>query len=663
MRTIEARAVISAKDATGMVFSAIAQKISNLTATARNANSAAASAARRAGSIEVAAAGAGRASARASTAATVAAGRAAAASAAAARFGVAGAGAGLGMAGLGGIGTAAGAVYLGQKSVRRYAETDMAITRIGITADATDAEIGKLNRSIAGLSAQTGKSFDEVTSGLESLVAGGMDLPQALPALPAIAKTAQAAGAEVKDMATTALALNQSLGISTDKMQGAFDTLVTGGKAGKFELKDMARYMASMAPQAAAIGLKGEEGLKRIVAVLQTIRAGSGTTEEAASSFSDLLGKMETDETANKFKKFGIDIRKELDASRKSGKDLIQTFTEMTEKALKGDLSKLPLLAGDKEMRRAVLALLSYKNVLDDVTNRLKNSGGAGATDLERALDRPQVALDKLSASLDVVLQKLGSSLWDKGAGSLVKGADRVLQWLAENDERTEGEKARDEIKRRREEPLQRDIEATKEQLRKGEEAAKRSGGPGRLPHQKRENRPQSETDALMQSPALQALRLKLFELEGRLRAQTPEEMGPLFTDKEREVMEEVDRERRRGEALSNMGKDRTGKRITATGKMGWKTSAPNDGSAGENNILDLPSKPVTAELTGSAEVSGETTVKVEVEVKPSSELLNAIASAKNATAQMRGQLNANGPGSTGRSSPDAAAPSPPISY
>ncbi|MCG6204200.1 phage tail tape measure protein [Rhodopseudomonas sp. HC1] len=655
MRTIEARAVISARDATGMVFSAIAQKISRLTATARNANTAAAGAARRAGAVEAAAAGAGRATGRASAAASVSAGRAAAAAAAAARFGAAGVGAGLGMAGIGGLATAAGGVYLGQKSVRRYAETDMAITRIGITADATDAEIQQLNRSISGLSSQTGKSFDDVTSGLESLVAGGMDLPQALPALPAIAKTAQAAGAEVKDMATTALALNQALGISTSKMDAAFDTLVVGGKAGKFELKDMARYMASMAPQAAAIGLKGEEGLKRIVAVLQTIRAGSGTTEEAASSFSDLLGKMETDETANKFKKFGIDIRKEMDKSRKSGKDLIQTFVEMTEKALKGDLSKLPLLAGDKEMRRAVLALLSYKNVLDDVTNRLKTSGGAGATDLERALDRPQVALDKLSATLDVVLQKLGSKLWANGGSAVVGGANRILREIIEEDEKPEVQKAREALARRRRAPLERERREIDQKIDVIEKA-----GDSKNPTWRERMRGHPGAD---REKILGELRLRKFEIDGALSAQTPEEMGPIFSEKELEVLQEVDRERRRGQALSDMGKNKTGKRVTATGKMGWKTPAPNDGRAGENNILDLPSKSVTAELTGSAEVSGETTVKVEVEVKPSSELLNAIATAKNTTAQMRGQLNTNGPGSTGKSSPDAAAPAPPISY
>lgn len=54
----------------------------------------------------------------------------------------------------------------------------------------------------------------------------------------------------------------------------------------------------------------------------------------------------------------------------------------------------------------------------------------------------------------------------------------------------------------------------------------------------------------------------------------------------------------------------------------------------------------VKAELTGSAEVKGEVTVRIEAP-----ELLRAYANA----ARVSGTLNANGPGSTGKSSPDAS--------
>ncbi|MGY4472848.1 hypothetical protein [Bradyrhizobium sp. USDA 3364] len=60
----------------------------------------------------------------------------------------------------------------------------------------------------------------------------------------------------------------------------------------------------------------------------------------------------------------------------------------------------------------------------------------------------------------------------------------------------------------------------------------------------------------------------------------------------------------------------------------------------------------VTATLTGSAEVHGEAKLIVEA----GSELLSIVQEAKQAI-KLAGQLNTSGPGSTGKSSPDAAAP------
>jgi len=60
----------------------------------------------------------------------------------------------------------------------------------------------------------------------------------------------------------------------------------------------------------------------------------------------------------------------------------------------------------------------------------------------------------------------------------------------------------------------------------------------------------------------------------------------------------------------------------------------------------------VTAQLTGSGEMHGE----AELTVKAGSELLSVVEQAKQVI-RMAGQFNASGPGSTGKSSPDAAAP------
>lgn len=61
----------------------------------------------------------------------------------------------------------------------------------------------------------------------------------------------------------------------------------------------------------------------------------------------------------------------------------------------------------------------------------------------------------------------------------------------------------------------------------------------------------------------------------------------------------------------------------------------------------------VTAALTGSAEVKGEAKLTIGV----SSQFITLVERAEQAI-KLAGSLHANGPGSTGKSSPDAAAPS-----
>jgi hypothetical protein len=65
----------------------------------------------------------------------------------------------------------------------------------------------------------------------------------------------------------------------------------------------------------------------------------------------------------------------------------------------------------------------------------------------------------------------------------------------------------------------------------------------------------------------------------------------------------------------------------------------------------------LTATLTGSEDVKGEVTGRFEV--VPGSALLSLVESVQQMKIGLSGTLNANGPGSLGHSSPDAAAPAP----
>lgn len=615
---IEAKAILSAADKTGGIFSRIAAKIRGVNAAAANANRTAAATSR----MSVLA-------------------QRAAASSAAANAGVYAASARV-------LGPAAVALG-GAKAFKSFADTDLAVTRIGITADATDEQIRTLQASMRDLAFQSGKSFAEVRDGMDSLVAGGMNLPEALPALPAIAKTAQAAGAEIRDMATTTLALNQNLGIATDKMQSAFDILVKGGKAGKFELKDMARFFPSIAPAAVAAGMKGEQGLMRIVAALQTIRAGTGTTEEAAASLQNIFAKMESEKTTGAFKAFGIDLRSEMAKARKEGKDLLSVFIELTERATKGDLSKIPQLFSDMEFARGMRALLSFRKLNADVMEQLRNAAGASELDFQRVMKSPAIAVNQLSESFSRLGTSIGYAI--EQAGKLVDegGTSGILGKVAgyfeklADDEFNVNERAekyhRDVLRKTQIDRLD-GIIANQEKLladpKRSAAAADRyrfafPGAP--MP---------AGLDQQAATRALHEARLKKFELLMERHLDDMPKLPELFAGGELKRMrenlemrlaaqEEIDRERRRGIARS-----------------------PSlQGEAGGASMLSGEPGPVTAELTGEADVKGEATVIVKIEAP---ELIRAYHNAQQAM-EVVGKLRTtnNGPGSTGRSSPDAA--------
>jgi len=404
-RRIEAQAVLSAKDVTGGVFERLTQKFRRLSSAAEQAERRSAGAVARSGTAIAASAGA---AARARGGGALAAGMGASAA---------------GMAGR--VIAPTAMAYGGVRAFQRFASVEEALLRIGITADASDEQIKEMEGSLRGLAIGTGKSFTEVAGGVDALVTGGLELQKALQAIPAIAKTAQASGSEIADVSNSTLALTQNLGIAADKMQSAFDIMVAGGKAGKFELKDMARYLPSIIPAAVAVGMKGEEGLKRLVTALQVVRAGTGSTEEAASSMSNVFAKMESEQTAKRFAKMGINLGKEMAKARKEGKDLLEVFVDLSHKALKGDLSKVPQLFSDMEFARGMRALLSYRDLMKDIRNQVDNAKGAADKDFNRVMKLNQIELNKLSESFDRATTALGAF-----ASKL--GASKGLNWLSE---------------------------------------------------------------------------------------------------------------------------------------------------------------------------------------------------------------------------------------
>lgn len=290
----------------------------------------------------------------------------------------------------------------GGKSVLNFADAERSLTRIGITAGATREELASTMQSAQKLAFDTAQPFQKIVEGMETLAAQGRTMKEVQEFIPAVARTAQAAGAEVSDIAKTADAVGSHLGITSKEMQTAFDIMAEGGKRGSFELKDMARYLPSLLPAAKALGVEGTKGLADIVALMQMVRKSSGTSEEAAASMSDIMQKMEIEETTKKFKKFGVDSTAAFAKARKEGRNVFDVLEELLQKATKGDLSKLPQLFGDKEALRFARSIMQDAGRWrSEAADMRRTAPGTIGRDIKPVIDSTRGRIDQLSTSFD----------------------------------------------------------------------------------------------------------------------------------------------------------------------------------------------------------------------------------------------------------------------
>lgn len=410
---------------------------------------------------------------------------------------------------------------LAAKSFTHFAEVDLRLRRIGITADASREQIAGVGSTLYDIARETATPIDQVTSGLEDLVSQGKSLPEALAFLPAVARTAAASGAEVKDMAASTGALADSLRISAGEMQQAFDILVAGGKAGKFELKDMSQYLPSLAPMAAAVGLRGTEGLKRLTAMLQIVRNQTGMSSEAATNLTNVFQKMESEETTKKFSKFGVDLRKEMAKARKEGKELTEVFLDISEKALKGDLSKVPQLFSDMQVAGGMRALLSQRDALRKLQAALNNVDGATIKDLDEVTRAAAASIANLSTAWDRFVTNLGRTVSNAGVPSFL---DKLSNFMDRRSRINEAE-AREPGGGKREWVRQQVADGMDEDL-----AEELAYGSRQSRKAKAEDAPkaQAATDRRVSSARAEMDRLKRISISG-----TPDETGRLILQRQ----------------------------------------------------------------------------------------------------------------------------------
>lgn len=259
---------------------------------------------------------------------------------------------GRGVAGLVAGGTAAGMVLA--QPMKKQMDYDRSLAMTANTAFAERDVAGRiagkaeLNNAVKSAVEIGGGTKEDALGALDTMLASGaVKAETAMKLLPTLQKGATATGASTDDLAKIAISAMQQFDIGEDKIGEVLDKAVAAGQAGNFELADMARWLPQQMAAGKSAGLKGMSGFEALLVANQQARVTAGTSDEAGNNLVNLLAKLTSKETSDRFRKLdikgkdgkdhGVDFIASMEAQKKKGKNSIEAFMSIMDQVIGQD--------------------------------------------------------------------------------------------------------------------------------------------------------------------------------------------------------------------------------------------------------------------------------------------------------------------------------------
>jgi hypothetical protein len=237
--------------------------------------------------------------------------------------------------------------------IQQAAAWDAQLRDVAITAGKTGGEVEKMiadtGKRYEKLALQVGQRSVDLAKGAQVLVASGMDAGLIDKLMPTIGRVATAANATIEDTAKTAFALSDTLKVLPDQMEQALGKLVTAGKLGRFEFKNMAAEFPGLTNQMAKFGITGMEAVSSLGASLQIAMLGTANPSEAATNLKNFLTKINAPEAIKKFEKeLKVDVTGVMTHAAAKGINPVEAVIQKM-----ADKLKVPQAEIDKIMKKA----------------------------------------------------------------------------------------------------------------------------------------------------------------------------------------------------------------------------------------------------------------------------------------------------------------------
>jgi len=291
------------------------------------------------------------------------------------------------------------------------ASFETALEDIGQKAGIPTERLGALGAQIKQIAIDTNQAASSIAGAVDNLVGRGAGEDVALAAAGPIGKAATAYRASADDLAAASWAAVDNLKVPAAEIGTALDMMAQAGKEGAFELRDMAHYFPSLGAAYQGLGQSGTDAVADLAAALQIVRKGTGDASSAATNLQNVLQKVYSNRTITGFKKLGVDIRKEMAAAAEAGQTPIEAIAEITNRTLKGDLSRLGEVFEDAQVQGGMRALIQNMEEYRRIRAATLGASGVVDEDFARRIRTAQGAMDRWNATMENMNTALGTSI------------------------------------------------------------------------------------------------------------------------------------------------------------------------------------------------------------------------------------------------------------
>ncbi|HET9511810.1 MAG TPA: phage tail tape measure protein [Sphingomonas sp.] len=316
--------------------------------------------------------------------------------------------------------------------VEQAQEFQSGMTDIAQKANLTREQADAMGKSLLVSARAANQMPADLQKGVDTLSGFGLDPTKATQMMRPIGRAATAYKAEIDDLSAAAFAANDNLKVPIAQTGQVIDIMAEAGKAGAFEIKDMAGAFPALTAAYQGLGQTGTGAVADLAAGLQIMRKGAGDSTTTATNMGNVLQKISSPATTKAFAKMGVDLPAALKKAYAEGKTPLEAIAELTNKTLKGDLSKLGYLFEDAQVQQGLRPMIQNMEEFRRIREQAAGANGTTDRDFAERMKDSAEQTKQLRVNAAALSISLGTMLLPSMNAVLAKAgafASRIAAW------------------------------------------------------------------------------------------------------------------------------------------------------------------------------------------------------------------------------------------